>query len=206
MFDVSSIYGYLGSLKHEPYGNLVEYQKCVKDSEIAFRNALTQCVLEKDGEGTILFQRDFQDLAETLHAELDYALKGKDSGKVDWLSFQVKKADEAIEYVKRVRTDMEGPQEEKPTRKKEKPVEVDRLAKKLEEYGELLSVKDLTEIFGCTPRTITNWESKGMILNVAETSEEVNVVGRKKRGQEKRYRKDAILRSVALREKYQELM
>lgn len=206
MFDVSSIYGYLGSLKHEPYGNLVEYQKCVKDSEIAFRNALTQCVLEKDGKGTILFQRDFQDLAETLHAELDYALKGKDSGKVDWLSFQVKKADEAIEYVKRVRTDMEGPQEEKPTLKKEKPVEVDRLAKKLEEYGELLSVKDLTEIFGCTPRTITNWESKGMILNVAETSEEVNVVGRKKRGQEKRYRKDAILRSVALREKYQELM
>lgn len=206
MFDVSSIYGYLGTLKHEPFGDFAEYKREVLNSEIGFRNALTQCVLEKDGKGTILFQRDYQDLAETLHAELDFALKGKDSGKIDWLSFQVKKADEAIEYIKRVRMDMEGPQVEKPTPKKEKPAEVDKLAKKLEEYGELLSVKDLTEIFGCTPRTITNWESKGLILNVAETSEEINAVGRKKRGQEKRYRKDAILRSVALREKFQEQM
>ena len=69
MFEVDSIYGYLGTLKHEPYGDLVEYQKRVKDSEIAFRSALTQCVLEKDGKGTILFQRDFQDLAKGKIAE-----------------------------------------------------------------------------------------------------------------------------------------
>lgn len=202
MIDVSPIYGYIGSLKHEPYGDLVEYQKCVKDSEIAFRNALTQCVLEKDGKGTILFLRDFQDLAEALRGELDYALKGKDNGKIEWLSFQAMKSEEAVKYINRVREDMEGPQVEKPTPRNEKPVEVNRFAKKLEEYGELLSVKDLTDIFGCTPRTITNWESKGWIVNVAETSEEINVVGRKKRGQEKRYRKESILRSIALQEKY----
>ena len=106
MFDVSSIYGYLGTIKHQPFGDFAEYKRIVLNCEIGFRNALTQCVLEKDGKGTILFLRDFQDLAKTLHAELDYALKEKDRGKVEWLSFQVKKADEAVEYIKRVRKDL----------------------------------------------------------------------------------------------------
>lgn len=77
-----------------------------------------------------------------------------------------------------------------------------RLEKKLSEYGEYLSVNDLTEIFGVTSRTITNWEDNGIITNVSPKSEEVNSLGRKKRGQEKRYRKDAIIRSVLLQEKY----
>lgn len=74
--------------------------------------------------------------------------------------------------------------------------------KKLEEYGELLSVKDLTSIFKCVPRTITNWEREGLLVNVAETSTETNKRGNKKRGKEKRYRKDTILQSIKLQEKY----
>ena len=80
------------------------------------------------------------------------------------------------------------------------------LAKKLDEYQDLLSVKDLTTIFGCTPRTITNWEEKGWIINIAETSDEVNSLGRKKRGREKRYRKDTILRSIVLQERYRSMV
>lgn len=74
--------------------------------------------------------------------------------------------------------------------------------KKLEEYGELLSVKDLTSIFNCVPRTITNWERDGLLFNVAETSTETNKRGGKKRGKEKRYRKDTILQSIKLQEKF----
>ena len=74
--------------------------------------------------------------------------------------------------------------------------------KRLEEYGELLSVKDLTEIFKCVPRTITNWERGGILVNVAETSTEVNKNGNKKRGKEKRYRRDTVSQSIKLQEKF----
>ena len=83
-----------------------------------------------------------------------------------------------------------------------KPVETTALHKKLDEYDELLSVNDLTEIFHCDRRTISNWESEGWLHNLAETSQETNCLGRKKRGKEKRYAKDAILRQVKLQEKY----
>lgn len=78
--------------------------------------------------------------------------------------------------------------------------------KKLEEYGELLSVKDLTDIFQCDRRTISNWEVEGYIQNVAETTQETNSVGRRKRGKEKRYRKEAVIRQVKLQEKYNALL
>lgn len=80
------------------------------------------------------------------------------------------------------------------------------LTKKLDEFGELLSVKDLTEIFQCDRRTISNWEAEGYIHNVADTSQETNSFGRRKRGKEKRYRKDAVLRQVKLQEKYNALL
>lgn len=80
------------------------------------------------------------------------------------------------------------------------------LTKKLDDYGELLSVKDLTDIFQCDRRTITNWEAEGYIHNVAETSQETNSVGRRKRGKEKRYRKEAVLRQVKLQEKYNAIL
>jgi hypothetical protein len=74
--------------------------------------------------------------------------------------------------------------------------------KKMDEYGELLSVKDLTEIFQCVPRTITNWERDGLLVNIAETSTETNKKGNRKRGKEKRYRKETILQSIQLQEKF----
>ena len=208
MFDVSAIYGYVGILKEKPEGDFDAYQEKVKAAEIAFRSAFTQVALEMDDEKRlILFYRDFKDLSDTLK---DFHPKtNAERRQAEWLAYEALKADEAAEYIKRVQMDLskDSPISKTNTEeKKQKPVEVDKLAKKLEEYGELLSVKDLTGIFGCTPRTIANWESKGLILNVSETSEEINAVGRKKRGQEKRYRKDTILRSVALREKFQEQM
>lgn len=104
---------------------------------------------------------------------------------------------------KQVRTNPSTNSEE-PTLESTKPRS--ELAKKLDEYQDLLSVKNLTVIFGCTPRTITNWERKGWIINVANTSDEKNSIGRKKRGQEKRYRKDAILRSLVLQERYRSMV
>ena len=205
MIDMTAIYAYIGTIKHEPWGDFKEYQQRLTDAEIAFRSALTQCAIEKDGKGLILIQRDFEDTLQPLQGELDLALKGRDSEPVRWLSLQVKKTEEALEYIKRVRFDIEGGGEIK--HESERPADaksavVSKFRKALEDYGELLSVKDLTEIFGCSSRTITNWEASGLIVNVAETSDEVNAVGRRKRGQEKRYRKEAILRNIALQEKY----
>ena len=205
MIDTTAIYAYIGIIKHEPWGDLKEYQQRLTDAEIAFRSALTQCAIEKDGKGLILIQRDFEDTLQPLQGELNNALKGRDPEPVKWLSLQVKKTEEALEYIKRVRSDIEGDGELKhePERPADaKSVVVSKFRKALEDYGELLSVKDLTEIFGCSSRTITNWEASGLIVNVAETSDEVNAVGRRKRGQEKRYRKEAILRNIALQEKY----
>ena len=208
MFDVSSIYGYIGTLKEQPMGDFDAYKERVKTAEIAFRSSLTQVALEvEDEKRLILFIRDFEDLAETLK---DFRPRTKaEKAQEEWLAYESMKADEAAEYIRRVQKDLskEPKVSETPTtKKKQELVQASKLEKKLQDYGELLSVKDLTEIFSCTPRTITNWEEKGWIVNVAETSDEVNVMGRRKRGQEKRYRKDSILRSIVLQERFESLM
>ena len=89
---------------------------------------------------------------------------------------------------------------------KKEPKTESKFNKRLKDYGEFLTVKDLCEIFKSTPRTVSNWETKGLIVNVSATSSETNALGRKKRGAEKRYRKEAILKSVALQEKYNALI
>lgn len=76
------------------------------------------------------------------------------------------------------------------------------LQKKLSDYPELLSVKDITEIFGVSSRTVKNWEDEGYLLNVSETSVEETALGRKKRGKEKRYKKEAVIRNIHLNEKF----
>lgn len=82
-----------------------------------------------------------------------------------------------------------------------------KLSKRLEEdYGEFLSVKDICDIFRVTPRTVSNWEQKGILINVAGVSDEVNSVGRKKRGQTKKYRKEKVQEAIALQEKFNELL
>lgn len=98
---------------------------------------------------------------------------------------------------------------EKKAHKKEVPSEPvkeqeSKLSRRLSEYGEFLTVADLTQIFDCTSRTITNWEKDGIIVNVAKKSDDLNAVGHRKRGQEKRYRTEAVLRSVVLQEKFNE--
>ena len=81
------------------------------------------------------------------------------------------------------------------------------LQKKLEEYPELLTVKDIMDIFQLkTDRTVRNWEKEGIITNVSEVSTERNSNGHLKRSKEKRYRKEAVLHNLLLNEKYNELV
>ena len=205
MINYNRIYDFLLALKHEPWGDFDEYRKHVQEAEVAFRSAFTQYAIEMDGKRIVLFQRDFEDMKQGLEMELAYAQKSKDKERLDWLSFQMKKAEEAVEYIKRVRCDIGGLQADKTPQKQNDQLAISKYEKKLQDYGDFLSVKDLTEIFDCTPRTITNWEEKGWIINVAETSNEINAAGRRKRGQEKRYRKDTIQRSVFLQERFRSL-
>ena len=77
------------------------------------------------------------------------------------------------------------------------------LQKKLEEYPELLTVKDIMDIFQLkTDRTVRNWEKEGLLTNVSEVSTERNSNGHLKRAKEKRYRKEAVLHNLLLNEKY----
>ena len=112
--------------------------------------------------------------------------------------------EEAIDYLEEFTGDTKKTQKKKdasaaPIKEKES-----KLSRRLSDYGEFLTVADLTQIFDCSSRTITNWEKDGIIVNVAKKSEEINAAGHRKRGQEKRYRTEAILRSVVLQEKFNE--
>lgn len=97
-------------------------------------------------------------------------------------------------------------QVDKKTPKQSEARPTSKLHKRLEDYGEFLSVKDICDIFGVTPRTVSNWEQKGILINVAEVSDEVNSIGRKKRGQAKKYRKDKVQEDIALQEKFNGLL
>ena len=206
MFDVRSIYDYIGVLKEKTEGDFDAYKEKVKTAEISFRSSITQVALEmEDEKRLILFIRDFEDLAKAFNI-INNPITKAEYAQAERIAYRVMKANEAAEYIKRVQKDLSKEPQVIDTfsgKKKQEPVEISKFEKKLQSYGELLSVKDLTEIFCCTPRTISNWEEKGWIVNVAETSDEINVMGRRKRGQEKRYRKDSILRSIALRERFE---
>lgn len=81
------------------------------------------------------------------------------------------------------------------------------LQRKLEEYPELLTVKDIMEIFQLkTDRTVRNWEKEGLLTNVSEVSTERNSNGHLKRSKGKRYRKEAMIHNLLLNEKYNELV
>lgn len=205
MFDVRPIYDYIRVLKENAKSDLGAYKEKVKTAEISFRSSITQVALEmEDEKRLILFIRDFEDLAKAFnHIN---PITQEEYTQAERIAYKVMKANEAAEYIRRVQKDLSKDLQVNDTlsgKKKQEPVELCKFEKKLQNYGELLSVKDLTEIFCCTPRTITNWEEKGLIVNIAETSDEINVMGRRKRGQEKRYRKDSILRSIALRERFE---
>lgn len=83
--------------------------------------------------------------------------------------------------------------------------QVSPLGKRLSEYGDYLSVEDLTKVFGCVSRTISNWEQSGIISSISPKSSEMTSLGKRKRGAEKRYRKSAIIQSTILQEKYNDL-
>lgn len=73
------------------------------------------------------------------------------------------------------------------------------------EYGSMMSVKQLCKVFNVQSRTIYNWEQKGYITNVNQTSDETTSSGHKKRGEEKRYLTSDVAKSVELRRKLNEL-
>ena len=73
------------------------------------------------------------------------------------------------------------------------------------EYGSTMSVKQLCKVFNVQSRTIYNWEQKGYITNVNQTSDETTSSGHKKRGEEKRYLTSDVARSIELRRKLNEL-
>ena len=91
---------------------------------------------------------------------------------------------------------------------KDKPtiplVQVNPLQKTLDEYGEFLTTRDLVAIFRCSTRTIYNWEKEGLLVNVSATNNEINAIGRKKRGQQKLYLKEVVLKNTMLQEKFNE--
>ena len=93
---------------------------------------------------------------------------------------------------------------EQPSKPKDVPRQ-SKLRSKLEEYDEFLSVKDICDIFKITPRTVSNWESQGLLINLSEVSDERTSLGRKKRGKKKQYRKDTLIKNVTIQEKYNEL-
>lgn len=74
-----------------------------------------------------------------------------------------------------------------------------------EKYGDTITVKQLCDFFHVTSRTVANWELKGLVTNISETSNEYTSIGHKKRGDEKRYLTSDIATNVELQRKFSKL-
>lgn len=74
-----------------------------------------------------------------------------------------------------------------------------------EKYGDTMTVKQLCDFFQVTSRTVANWEQKGLVTNVSETSNEYTAIGHKKRGDEKRYLTYDIATNIELQRKFSRL-
>lgn len=97
---------------------------------------------------------------------------------------------------------------QKPRANKENAPRNTPLGKALEEYGEFLSTAEVIDLFHLSTnndngrRTIFNWEKEGYLINVAPQSDETTSTGKRKRGGNKLYRKDSILKNTYLQEKF----
>lgn len=214
-----------GALEDFTYNNVSyvqgsnTYQRILENSFIAFKTSVLDAYLQsKDSIPAIL--RDFRKAQTEIYYDIpdnDY-IKGMENDARNNDNYSLRQSireayflnemvgiqkwfiKEAIDY-------LEGFTEKVEHKKKDSTTEPireqeNKLYRRLSEYGEFLSVADLTQIFNCVPRTITNWEKDGIIFNVAKKSDDINSIGHRKRGQEKRYRTDDILRSVVLQEKF----
>lgn len=74
-----------------------------------------------------------------------------------------------------------------------------------EKYGDTMTVKQLCDFFHVSARTISNWEQKGLVINISETSNEYTAIGHKKRGDEKRYLTSDIATNIELQRKFSKL-
>lgn len=74
-----------------------------------------------------------------------------------------------------------------------------------EKYGDTMTVKQLCDFFHVSSRTISNWEQKGLVINISETSNEYTAIGHKKRGDEKRYLTSDVATNVELQRKFSRL-
>ena len=74
-----------------------------------------------------------------------------------------------------------------------------------EKYGDTITVKQLCDFFHVTSRTVANWELKGLVTNISETSNEYTAIGHKKRGDEKRYLTSDIATNIELQRKFSKL-
>lgn len=74
------------------------------------------------------------------------------------------------------------------------------------EYGDMMTVKQLCDFFHVTSRTVANWEQKGLVTNISETSNEYTAIGHKKRGDEKRYLTSDVATNVELQRKFSKLL
>lgn len=75
-----------------------------------------------------------------------------------------------------------------------------------DEYGDTMTVKQLCDFFHVSARTISNWEQKGLVINISETSNEYTAIGHKKRGDEKRYLTSDVATNVELQRKFSKLL
>lgn len=74
-----------------------------------------------------------------------------------------------------------------------------------EKYGDTMTVKQLCGFFHVSARTVANWELKGLVTNISETSNEYTAIGHKKRGDEKRYLTSDIATNIELQRKFSKL-
>lgn len=183
---------------------LSSYLKHLHEMKRGFEDSLFQAVPEPSFKEQLhIIAKRLQDIISRYNDYKNHELLSLTLGKEHELQNQM--AEEALTYLKDNYGILPDKQFQFTSTKESstiQPSKPSRFQRTLDEYGELLSVKDLTAIFRCDRKTIYNWEKKGYLTNVSETSGETNVLGNKKRGEEKRFLKEAILKRIELQEKF----
>lgn len=95
--DTTKIYSYLNVLKADCTDEMSIFKRSVTKSEIEFRAAFTQFMVEGGGKGANLILSDYMDLKKSLMENI----KGPASPFQEQFIYSLEKTNEAIDYIKK---------------------------------------------------------------------------------------------------------
>lgn len=207
-------YNYLNNLYND---FLVEWSSASEDDKTVARGMMDLILSKRFISGEFFFDVPCIEIVETMKND-----KGVPNDNVKMAMFLYEMSAQQkffLEQVKNFLNDNQQPNDEQQTFTGENYETAEGYSSSLdiinntqnlyqllhEKYGDTMTVKQLCDFFHVTSRTVANWEQKGLLTNISETSNEYTAIGHKKRGDEKRYLTSDIATNIELQRKFSRL-